>query len=184
MYRSAYDQVAKYFHVALQHTPPQDIESIQHDLRNKLYYTNSLLENARTTEVLQVYNQYYAKTGAFPTDENLVFIPQAQIPSFVKTERAISLSNLYDEFRGTDAYGLVGVRLLAALHVFMGGESYLCGNAMSELFHNLSMQALSIADDSVEIQFIHLTALCHSIGNLLRNNMALIPHKRPPIYVE
>ena len=46
------------------------------------------------------------------------------------------------------------------------------------------MQALSIKDDSIQIQFIHLTTLCHSIGNLLRNNMALIPHKRHPIYVE
>ena len=46
------------------------------------------------------------------------------------------------------------------------------------------MQALSIEDDSIQIQFIHLTVLCHSIGNLLRNNMALIPHKKPPIYVE
>ena len=55
---------------------------------------------------------------------------------------------------------------------------------MSELFHNLSMQALSIDDDSVEIQFIHLTTLCRSIGNLLRNNMALIPHKKPPTYLE
>ena len=46
------------------------------------------------------------------------------------------------------------------------------------------MQALSIEDDSVEIQFIHLTTLCRSIGNLLRNNMALIPHKKPPTYLE
>ena len=46
------------------------------------------------------------------------------------------------------------------------------------------MQALSIKDDSIQIQFIHLTTLCHSIGNLMRNNMALIPHKRHPIYVE
>ena len=144
------------------------------------------MENPRTTEILQVYNQYYAKTGAFPTDENLVFIPEAQIPSFVKTERTISPRDLYDGFRGTDAYGLVGVQFdnRYVLHVFMGGESYLSSNAMSKLFHNLSMQALSIEDDSIQIQFIHLIALCHSIGNLLRNNMALIPHKRPPIYVE
>ena len=66
----------------------------------------------------------------------------------------------------------------------MGGESYLSRNAMSELFHNLSMQALSIEDNSIEIQFIHLTALCRSIGNLLRNNLALIPHKKPPTYLE
>ena len=108
-YREAYDQVAKYFYVALQHTPPQDIENIQHYLRNKLYYTNSLLENAGTTEVLKVYNQYYAQTRAFPTDEDLVFIPEGLTPAFVQTERKISPKDLYDQFRSTDAYGLVGV---------------------------------------------------------------------------
>ena len=56
-YRNAYDQVANYLHITLQHTSSQDIEIIQHDLRNKLYYTNNLLENPRITEVLQVYNQ-------------------------------------------------------------------------------------------------------------------------------
>ena len=138
-YRNAYDQVAKYFYVALQHKPPQDIESIQHDLRNKLYYTSSLLENARTTEVLKVYNQYYPRTSAFPTDEDLVFIPEGLMPALVQTERKISPKDLYGHFRTTDAYGLVGVQFLAAFHVFMGGESYLSRNAMSELFHNISM---------------------------------------------
>ena len=176
--------VAKYFYVALQHSPPQDIESIQHDLRNKLYYTYSLLENARTTEVLKVYNLHYAQTGAFPTDKDLVFIPKGLTPAFVQTERKISSKDLYDQFWATDAYGLIGVQFLALFHVFMGGESYLSRNVMSELFHNLSMQALSIEDDSTEIQFIHLTALCRSIGNLLRNNLALIPHKKPPIYLK
>ena len=132
------------------------------------------MENPRTIEVLQVYNQYYAKTGAFPTDKHLDFIPEVQIPSFVKTEKTTSPRDLYDEFRGTEAYDLVGVQFLAALHVLMDGESYLSRNAMSELFHNLSMQASSIEDDSIPIQFIHLTALCHSIGNLLRNKNHLL----------
>ena len=43
-YRNAYDQVANYFHIALQHKSSQDIESIQYDLRNKLYYTNNLFQ--------------------------------------------------------------------------------------------------------------------------------------------
>ena len=46
------------------------------------------------------------------------------------------------------------------------------------------MQALSTEDNSTGIQFIHLTAFCRSIGNLLRNNLALIPHKKPPTYLE
>ena len=146
-----------------------------------MYYTNSLLENARTTEVLKVYNQYYAQTGALPTDEDLVFIPKGLTPAFVQAERKISPKDLYDQFRATDTYGLVGVQFLAAFHVFL---SYLSRNAMSKFFHNLSMQALSIEDDSIEIQFIYLTALCRSIGNLLRNNLALIPYKKPPTHLE
>ena len=111
-YREVYDQVAKYFYVALQHIPPQDIESIQHELRNKPYYTNNLLENARTTEFLKVNYQYYAQTGAFPTVKDLVFIPEVLMPAFVQTERKISPKDLYDQFRATDAYGLVGVEFI------------------------------------------------------------------------
>ena len=86
-YREAYDQVAKYFCIALQDTPPQDIKSIQHDLRNKLYYTNSLLESARTTEILKVYNQYYAQTSAFLTVKGLVFIPEGLTPAFCPSRK-------------------------------------------------------------------------------------------------
>ena len=93
-YQNAYDQVAKYFYVALQHTPPQGIESIQYDLRNKLYCTNSLLKNARTTEILKVYNLYYAQTGTFLTDKDLAFIPEGLTPAFVQTERKISPKDL------------------------------------------------------------------------------------------
>ena len=142
------------------------------------------MENARTTEVLKVYNLHYAQTGAFPTNKDLVFIPKGLTPAFVQTERKTSPKNLYDQFWATDAYGLIRVQLLAAFHVFMGGESYLSRNAMSKLFHNRYMQALSIEDDGTELQFIHLTAHCRSIGNLLRNSLALIPHKKPPTYLE
>ena len=106
--------------MALQHTPQQDIESIQHDLRNKLCYTNRLLDNARTTEVLKVYDQYYAHTGAFPTDEDLVFIPEGKTPVFVQTERTVSPKDLYDQFRATDAYGLVGEQFSSSVLCFYG----------------------------------------------------------------
>ena len=105
-------------------------------------------------------------------------------PPFVKTGEKISPSVLYEQFRSTDAYGLVSVQFLGTLNIFIRGDKILSKNEMSEFFHNLSMQALSEDDNSVRISFNHIRELCDNLKELLRSNKALTSDKMPHAFVE
>ena len=52
----------------------------------------------------------------------------------------------------TEGHGLVCIQFLAALNVHLGREKSISKNAMSEFFHDLSMQALNRSDDRIEIK--------------------------------
>ena len=65
------------------------------------------------------------------------------------------------------ARGLVCVHFLAALNVHFGGDKMVSKNAMSEFFHNLSMQALSKSDDAILIKFNAINKLNKSLNDLL-----------------
>ena len=48
--------------------------------------------------------------------------------------------------------GLVCVQILAGFNTFLGSDSKLFKTTMSELFHNLSIQALTVEDGTIQIQ--------------------------------
>ena len=48
-----------------------------------------------------------------------------------------------------------------------GGDKEVSRNAMSKLFHNLSWQALTNDNDSIQVQFEAVTALAQSINRLI-----------------
>ena len=85
----------------------------------------------------------------------------------MKTNDILSLFNLYENFNSIDAHGLVCVQILAALNVFLGGDKIISKNAMSEFFHNLSMQALNEMDNRVKLKFDAISDLNKNIYNLL-----------------
>ena len=96
----------------------------------------------------------------FPIEnDKFVYVPEGVRPPFVRTNEKISPSMLYETFQSTDAHGLVATQFLAALNIFMRGDSALSKNAMSEFFHNLSMQALSEDEKGVEMRFNHIGIL-------------------------
>ena len=70
------------------------------------------------------------------------------MPSFINSEGYLSLRALYESYVGRDMQGLVSVQFLAAFNRFLGGDSEVSRNAMSEFFHNLSWQALTNDNDS------------------------------------
>ena len=61
------------------------------------------------------------------------------------------------------------------MHIFLsyityplrGGDKLISKNAMSEFFHNSSMQVLSKSDDTTVIKFDAINALNKSLNNLL-----------------
>ena len=91
------------------------------------------------------------------------------MPSFVKTNEVISPFDFYEKFNSTHC--LVSTQFLAAFNIFIGGNKTISKNAMSEFFHNLSMQALSRDDDRINIKFDAIKELNKSIKELHKNEV-------------
>ena len=85
----------------------------------------------------------------------------------MKTNDILTPLDLYENFTSTDAHGLVCVQFLAALNVFLGGDKIISKNAMSEFFHNLSVQALDKMGDRVKLKLDAINDLNKNINNLL-----------------
>ena len=108
--------------------------------------------------------------GRFPGSKELTITPASVITPFIKTNEVISPFDLSEKFQSTRAHGLVAVQFLAALNTFMDGNKTISKNAMSDFFHNLSMQALSRDDDRTEIRFDAITALNASLKKLFKED--------------
>ena len=66
------------------------------------------------------------------------------------------------------------MQFLAAFNIFLGGDLILSKNATSELFHNLSWQALSNDYDKVKIQFSLIAVLVKNIDYMLEKKLMKI----------
>ena len=60
--------------------------------------------------------------GRFPGSENLAIVSMGVMPSFVKTNEAISPFDLYEKFNYASAHGLVSTQFLAAFSIFIGSD--------------------------------------------------------------
>ena len=69
------------------------------------------------------------------------------------------------------AYGLVSTQFLVAFNIFIGGSNAVSKNAMSEFFHNLSMQVLSRDDARIDIKFDANKELNKIIKKLLKDEV-------------
>ena len=67
--------------------------------------------------------------------------------------------------------GIVSLQFLAAFNRFLGGDKEVPRNAMSELFHNLSWQALTNDNASIQVQVEAVTALVQSINRLIQKQI-------------
>ena len=117
---------------------------------------------------MSAYRYFYHALGRFPGKLYLVIIPKPDTPKFIKTDEIISPNQLYEKFCGTDAKVLVSVQVLAALNIHLGGDTELSRKTMTELLHNMSMQALNREDDNILLDFENITDLVTNIIALLR----------------
>ena len=108
---------------------------------------------------------FFLKFGRFPAVDTLTIVPAGVVPSFVND--ILSQFDLYENFNSTDAHGLVCVQFLSVLNIFLGGDKISLKNAMSEFFHNLSMQVLNEMDNRVKLKFDAINDLNKNINNLL-----------------
>ena len=128
-------------------------EVIENDLNIHLYSNIDIKNEQSPAEIFKLFDKLLFKFGRFPAVDTLAIVPTGVVPWFVKTNDILSLFELYENFNSADAHGLVCLQFLAVLNVFRGSDKVILKNAMSEFFHNLSMQALNEMDNRVKLKF-------------------------------
>ena len=120
---------------------------------------------------MKIFNKFYFKTGRFPGNHvDLLIVPPGIKPSYVKISDEISPSKINEKFQSGASYGLAVVQFIAALNIYFGGEKQLSQNMMSEFFHKMSLQALTIDNDNIEIKFDAVIELNKNLKSLIRED--------------
>ena len=170
-YEEVFDDISYFLHKKIKEIPDEFVEKMQDDLANEIYFTKKIKEIESHVEFLKVFNRFYFKTGRFPGNHfDLMVVPPGIKPSFVKTRDEISPSEINEKFQSGPSYGLAAVQFIAALNVYFGGDKELSRNVMSEFFRNMSLQALTIDDDSIKIGFDEIIELNKNLKSLIRED--------------
>ena len=156
----------------------KNIENIEKDLARNLYFID--LKNEQNAEnIMQVFAEFFFPFGRFiGTIDHLFTVPMGETSSFVKENNIISPSWLHQHFNYGDTRGLVCMHFLAALNIYFGGNCTLSKDVMSEFFHNLSVQALSICNKSIVLISNAIKKLNKNINDLV--NTKFICRKKEP----
>ena len=169
-YQEVFDDIGYFFQRMIRETPNEFLEPLKADLANEIYFYKNLKDIESHSELLQVFNSFYFKTGRFPGNyTDLILVPTGKNPSFVKSFDQISPVELNDKFQNTPSYGIAAVHFLAALNIFFGGEKSLSQDVMTELLHNLSYQALNFENTKVNIKFDQIIKLNKNLKGLIRD---------------
>ena len=169
-YENVFDDIAYFFHRKLKETPNTFIEKMEEDLARELFYYEKIKEQENSADVLQKFSQFFFKTGRFPDTNDLAIVPFGVMPSFVKTKDIISPFDLYKNVQDRAAYGLVSTQFLAALNINFDSDKTVSRNAMTEFFHNLSLQALNKDDYRIWLQFDAIIRLNRELKRLIRDD--------------
>ena len=170
-YEEVFDDIAYFLHKQIKETPDEIVEKMEEGLANEKIYYKRIKEIESHAEFLMIFNNFYFKTGRFPGNYvDLMVVPPGVKPSFVKSYDQISPVETYEKFKGGPSHGIAAVQFLAALHSFFGGDKERSRNVMSEFFSNLSLQALTVDDNSIEIGFDEIIELNRNLKSLIRDD--------------
>ena len=150
-YEGVFDDIAYFLHRKIKETPDVIVEKIEDDLSNYRIFFKKLKKIENRVEFMKILSNFYFKTGRFPGYSELINVPPGVNPHFIEKIDRISPFGINEKFKDSSCYGIASVQFISALHVFFGGEKNLSKNVMSEFLHNLSLQALTIDDDRIEI---------------------------------
>ena len=153
----------------LDNLPDDEFKEIINDLHTENYLPDN------SDNFLDCWCEFYFHKGRFPGSQELIMVPQAQIPPFIKAQTPLSPIDLYQNFKATDARALVSIQALAALNIHLGGDKTISKNALSEFLHNLSFQALSKETDDIYLNFNNVSELIIYIleGLAKKNNESI-----------
>ena len=154
-YDTLYKNLEKYFYLTIQKLLTEKLKEIKDDFSRENYW-------AKQWAKLDCWISFYFNKGRFPSAQNLVLLPQIDIPNFIKTKMPLSQIDLYEKFKATDAKALVSIQAIAALNLHSGEDKEISKKALSEFLSNLTFQALSKENDDIFFNF-------ENVGNLTLN---------------
>ena len=168
-YKSFCKQITNNLTFMLDNLSDDDFKEIINDLHTENYLPDDF------DNFLDCWCEFYFHKGRFPGSQELIMVPQAQIPPFIKAQTPLSPIDLYQNFKATDARALVSIQALAALNIHLGGDKTISKNALSEFLHNLSFQALSKETDDIYLNFNNVSELIIDIleGLAKKNNESI-----------
>ena len=137
-YETLYNQIDQNLSLTINILPADEIEEINIDLQRENYWVNKDLFG-----LLDTWCHFFFNHCTFASSQELIIVPQADIPPFVNTDTPLSPIDLYRNFKATNAKALVSIQALAALHNYYGGNRQISKDALSEFLHNLTFQTLS-----------------------------------------
>ena len=160
VYREYDNHVAQYFAAMLKTLPSNELEKIRVDLEAHYYFLD-FERNVNNKEYLNVLCEFYHRNSRFLGSQNLIIIPTPRIPSFIRADKMISPTRLFERFQFTDARGLVSIQALAALSVYLEGNENtdVATEALTEFLHDMSHQALNVENDNFLLKFTELHLL-------------------------
>ena len=94
-------------------------------------------------------------------------MPDADKSDFISGEKVL-LKRMYKLFHSTRSHGIVSMQFLVALNLFFGKKQEISKDALTKVYHNLSLQALS-NNENIELKFESLTKLATEIKLHLQN---------------
>ena len=161
VYKMMFNTVATNFHLTIPELNSKTIKDISEHFYLKNYSYSQSLTN------LEDWISYYYNYGKFPGSNELISIPYIKNPYFLRTNEHLSPATLHQKFYNSDLLGLSSFQALCALNIYLGGSKETSGLAYSEFLQNMTYQALSQENDSIQLAFDQCIDLGHSIVNSL-----------------
>ena len=162
IYKMLFDTIANNFNLIIPDLSAEKIQDIsEHFYLKKYSYSQSVTD-------LNDWVSFYYSYGKFPgSSQELITIPYAKNPYFLKTDEHLSPAVLHQKFYNSDLLGLSSFQALCALNIYLGGSKEVSGLAYSEFLQNMTYQALTQENDSVQLSFAACFKLGHSIVTAL-----------------
>ena len=146
--------------LTLNRLPFEELEEIVNNFSRE----NFDVEDIQT---LDSWVAFYFKFGRFPGSQNLVILPQVDIPDFVQTSTEISPIDLYKKFNTGEIKALVSLQALAALNIYFGGDRVTSKKAINEWLKNQTYQALTKENDNIIMSFDDIGQLTYNLHDRL-----------------
>ena len=155
-YNTLYKTLEKKLHFTIPKLSTEKLKEIKDEFTRENYWAKHV------SGELDCWISFYYSKGRFPGSQNLILLPQIDIPDFIKTDMPLSSIDLYQKFKATNSKVLVLLQAIAALNLHLGGDKKISKKALVKFLSNLTFQALSKENDNMFLDFAN-------VGNLTLN---------------